>query len=515
MGKTCWVVAGLFWGCLVLGQIPYVIESFPSDAPANGSSGPAGWVEMGGEAFFFATDGIHGYELWATDGTSEGTRLVSDANPGPQGCLPYISQSILVAHEGMLVFLVECEAYGRELWKTDGTREGTQLLVDLTPGTGSTFFGRVFSTPMGLIVDDGTDLLLMDLDGSHTPLIPAFSPNGMLYFDGLYYFSSQVGLYRTDGTPAGTEIMTYYPTSYLFDFNGQLVFVMDRSDVGRELFTLDSGANVTLVKDIRSGGADGFSSGFWQVGDRLLFTANDGSVGSELWVTDGTEAGTLLVRDIYDGSSSSYPEMGVVVGSTCFFAANDGVLGKELWKTDGTEAGTQMVLDLAVGSTGSSPYHLMRLGGEVLFCAKYTDPISGRYTFQLWKSDGDNCDMIAELPGDMQGLGSLGSQVFLTVYAEPHGSEPWVSDGTPEGTQLLRDINPTPIYPPLTEFQVVSGGVAFRLNEDNGNSQLWSSKGWETDTIPLVEIGLRRFASDGTDFFSPFAIRIVRLTFGT
>src|SRR5262245_18081748 len=43
------------------------------------------------------------------------------------------------------------------------------------------------------------------------------------------------------------------------------------------------------------------------LGGAAYFVANDGDHGEELWVTDGTAAGTLLVKDINPGTDSSNP----------------------------------------------------------------------------------------------------------------------------------------------------------------------------------------------------------------
>ncbi len=61
-----------------------------------------------------------------------------------------------------------------------------------------------------------------------------------------------------------------------------------------------------------------------------LLLANDGSVGYELWKSDGTNAGTVLVEDIRSGSFDSNAEQLTNVGGTLYFRADDGVAGYEL-----------------------------------------------------------------------------------------------------------------------------------------------------------------------------------------
>ena len=81
--------------------------------------------------------------------------------------------------------------------------------------------------------------------------------------------------------------------------------------------------------------------------DRVLFQANDGVTGQELWVSDGTEAGTVRVKDIASGPASSNPNGFVRFGNDAYFTADDGINGPALWKTDGTEEGTVMVKPVA------------------------------------------------------------------------------------------------------------------------------------------------------------------------
>jgi ELWxxDGT repeat protein len=106
-----------------------------------------------------------------------------------------------------------------------------------------------------------------------------------------------------------------------------------------------SASEATLVKDIRSVGG---SDPWWLVpaGERAFFSAHDGKHGRELWVSDGTAAGTRMVKDIRPGATGSQPDTLTRVGSRVYFTANDGRRGRELWVSDGTAAGTHVVKDL-------------------------------------------------------------------------------------------------------------------------------------------------------------------------
>lgn len=108
--------------------------------------------------YFAAADAAHGEEIWSTDGTPEGTELMKDIAPGPLGSYP----RGLVAWHGRLWFRARDfggMAHGMELWTSDGTAQGTRLIQDVSEGPS-------WSTPRELTVA-GDNLYFSANDGEH------------------------------------------------------------------------------------------------------------------------------------------------------------------------------------------------------------------------------------------------------------------------------------------------------------------------------------------------------------
>ena len=118
----------------------------------------------------------------------------------------------------------------------------------------------------------------------------------------------------------------------------------------------------------------------------VLFAADDGTNGIELWVSDGTDAGTFMVEDINPTGDSSPAGM-VHDSTTKFFSADDGASGRELWSVSGpfsdwTAGNTSASLarDVNPGPDSSFPMDLVAKGSELYFTAD--DGTDGREFWQ-------------------------------------------------------------------------------------------------------------------------------------
>ena len=250
----------------------------------------AGAQGKGYKAFFAADDGTHGEELWVTDGTVAGTKMVKDINPGSS------SSSICWMHRfnDKVVFSADNGEDGSELWISDGTEEGTYMVLDIHD------FGS--SDPRGFMqVNENQFIFAAKNFDSEIE-----SDRGQQWW-----------LWVSDGTASGTE----------------LIYECDMRFPGQDFNTREYP--------------------YCRVGRRVFFKADNinGTVGEELWVTDGTRAGTKFVKDLNvetiatGTANSAIDNMVNFYNELLFVKAFSIESNNEPWASDGTPEGTYQIYD--------------------------------------------------------------------------------------------------------------------------------------------------------------------------
>lgn len=267
-----------------------------SAAPTKLTTSPYARIlaAAGNQLFFVGRDSIHGSELWRTDGTVAGTRMVEDINPGKASSV----LEKMTARNGVAYFIGYDIEHGYELWRSNGTSAGTYMIKDISTNDTdinySMDFGDItatndvvyFTTNEGIWTTDGTSAgttLLANVDVSS----PLFKSNNRIYFvSGTY---NPIILWKSDGTSATTGPVTelaYTSFSFYYQYDGP---------------TYETIGNVFY-----------FSFG-----------------GSVLWRTDGSACGTYQIP-----GTGNYPRPIRALGNTLVFGFDDTGVGRELFRLD-------------------------------------------------------------------------------------------------------------------------------------------------------------------------------------
>lgn len=450
--------------------------------PGSASSYPDSFAIVGNQLFFAANDGTHGEELWKTDGTANGTVLVKDIRPGSAGS--GINKPIVVGNT--VFFKANDGVHGTELWKSDGTANGTVLVKDIH-NTSSSGIDQMASL--------GNKLIFKADDNIH-----GAEP------------------WVSDGTPSGTYMLKDMrvgsagsTVAYSIYFDGKVYFRGYNNTYGSEIWYTDGTTNGTqLLKDVRPGGAGNSMGPMIVADDRFYFKAR-GQYGITLFVSDGTTNGTQEVMMPNASAGTTYGSVDVLAaaGSNLFFSAWGGTVasgdqytGQELWFTNGTENGT-IKMDLLPGnktdnttrSSGPKGVVYHPHDGHLYFYAWSDDGLTNGVNsngdnitgVKLWKSDGtlNGTHIIAPglvkpgWKGKHTSIISAGLYVYASLYTPSSNDRHWYrTDGTDNGTTILCQSNTTQscvTHPDNAEMAMVDGTLYFEAGQGYG-SELYSIK---------------------------------------
>jgi ELWxxDGT repeat protein len=459
-----------------------------------------------GRLFFFATDETSREEIWSSDGTSRGTSPVYRLAPD-QVLVPGISYYSYATIPTGFLFIVFDETYGQEPWFTDGTSAGTHVLRDIVTFPDSSdpqglmplgnevfFFARDRTRGYELWKSDGTGegtRLAAELTPGREPTSPP-RPGKHVEAGGKLFFQLNPGLWKTDGTQAGTLQIT--PEN--LQIGSELATAGDRvffnaGDVKNELWVSDGTVEGThKVGQPLPGPVERFTS----FQGRLYFS----SAGS-LWASDGTpeRTGPLPAAELLEDVQYLTAHQ----GSLYFFSSRGPGDSTGLWRTDGTPAGTALVIEVAV-----VPDDLVSTG-ERLFFSGYSPGQDG-----LWVSDGttegtlkiaeefriqDNVTIFNgglyvwtfshvfwKSDGTIEGTGLVDLEVEDFTVRGPlvaFGDHLYAAaldalvetDGTPEGTRLLRGTSPWQLYS-LQELVAAGPHLFFSAFSEETGQELWA-----------------------------------------
>lgn len=419
----------------------------------------------------FVDDGVHGTELWRTDGTAQGTSLIKDLLPGPAGALEL--STIFQTIDGHLYFSAATEDGQYRVWRSDGTEAGTESVAGPF-SSGSTFAFPTGAHTVSIDFDtvrneEGTKLLEVSFPET---LMRPFAMNGRVYVEKFEMFGRKRSLWESDGTVTGTKLVAALPNeiSQPVVWNDQMFFM-----AGQELWASDgTNAGTRVIWDF------GVEAANWQGievalgGDFVhVIAALDFQGPSKIWKFDTTVGSLDEVATLPVNLLPTFGTISTFQGQW-FFTADDSIHGSEPWTSDLTSAGTQMIADIAAAPLDGFPTDL-----HVLMNRLYLDSHVGPWQVQ------DNVVSLPEVPIPVDAVEYRGKAFWIDQ------GKAWVSDGTVAGTESIVEFSAFSenVEKPI----VVEDKILFIVMRFDGTDarELWQSEGTAETTARIAILPLQ------------------------
>jgi ELWxxDGT repeat protein len=430
------------------------------------NSSPRDFVDVGGVTYFAANDS----QLWKTDGTKAGTELVAELGGSEIGFLYNFSGTLVFGRNAGTPV-----APHMELWKSNGTPAGTSLVYDfgadsyVDPVGGPQFItmdGKVFGVVTTATY--GAELWASDL----------------LYATGVNSHTYQVADIYPGETSANPEYLTVFDSKLYFAATGEV-----------------SNPNYPFETEL-----------YWTTGAQGSFNKIDLKTGD--WNYDAPPPVAI--------PASSYPRNLTVFDNRLFFCAADAGDGQvfngndksQLYSMD-TAGTTSLVYDFGLGSL--SDYGLdpeLTVAGSYLYGVVKngkTDNGSGTVVpgAELWASNGTQAgtvpleiNMQPDTGADPTHLTVADGAVFFIANDGITGDELWKATGTSGTAVQVEDINPGvgssfDTFTQEEQLVNVNNTLYFTANNGVDGREVWQSDGTLSGTVLAKDI------KDGADSSNP------------
>jgi ELWxxDGT repeat protein len=447
-GPSLWKSNGTASGTVWVKSMPDMID-LPNIILTTSSNAPCILIPGLNNVFFAVRKSPWFWDLWTSDGTPDGTILLRNNFYDGE-----LKAEMFGMADNELIFVATTAANGTELWKSNGTVSGTQILKDISPGTGSSYPGNFKKS--------GSTLFFVASTPEHS-----------------------AELWRTDATETGTQMVrdirpgtAYSNPSNLMDLNGTLMFhATDGTNTGLWKSDGTEAGTVFINNTV-------ITNNSFVLGDKIFYAKANGIVfyNYELWFWDESTQSSTYVRT-FDETFGMPPTNMLELGGVLYFVVKTATTSSpgtlQIWRSDGTETGTYPITGFPSHSTFNSvPLASLTKAGGSIFFSVAADAESGN---ELWKTDGvtGHETQLTDAPaatydGYIFDLAVMNGALYFPAGTHTNGLEPWISDGTTEGTQILIDIVPGGQYSSSspTNFTVFNNILFFAAA-----NRLWKASG--------------------------------------
>lgn len=491
-GLELWVTDGTEAGTYLVKDI----------RPGRESSSIKHMTNYNGILIFKANDGVHGDELWRSDGTEAGTYMIKDMNPGSSNSQFYN----IYVFKDHVYFANRTFEHGLEIWKSDGTEEGTQVLKDIKPGSSSGVHSHemvLFGDYMYFLAQEDSSNYYWDLwrsdgttEGTERLYRSQANWGSAANFEGTaaenyFVFNTTQGVWKSDGTVSGTVQLSSTKGEGFYAHGNSVFYSARPGEFAMPLWITDGTPNGTReVKDIYPG-RESENQGYYSYGDRIYFRATNVPNESGLWTSDGTEAGTYRINENLKIFRHGYnmAQFHEKNGKLYFSAEGDYLHGTELWELDPVTHDVRMAEDfnLSASSEITNRSRFMQSVGrrtvllafdgsqkEVLYGTDGTPEVTERLLEASFKFDYG-------VKGEHLFVKNNGN-LYFTAKREEDGYELYKTNGTAAGTKMMKRFIPatnTFDRPWMASYNDI---LYFNADDGINGYQMWRTDGTEEGT---------------------------------
>lgn len=436
-----------------LADSPRLVIDAATDLSEAPGSQPRAFVSVGAAAVFVAVGDDGAERLWRSDGTLDGTFAIGPVCPSSAGSQAWEPVGAL---PGLALYSFYCEASGTAVWRTDGSSAGTFELFD---------YSDSYVVPVAVSFDGRLVLLERPTADAVVDRLRLWTTDGTL--SGTRRgVDRELGGWATLGDPVAAtdrvEVVAWMEVG-----GGPVVWRSGGDEASTRVVAV-------LAESLRIyGGLEAIAFG------RFVAYRN---AGSQLWVSDGTAAGTAAVTAFADPGPAFLFGLWDADGERLLFVADDGA-GENVWESDGTAAGTRALTRFAE-PTGlqffGGPHTFVALGGRVVFYAN--DLLGISRLLGLDRVSGE-VSVLAEPCGDTDPdsscrhfglwLERLGERAVFPVPAADRGAIA-ATDGTATGTVELAQLCPAGCDVAPRSPTLAAGELFVAAGPAPGAVELWS-----------------------------------------
>lgn len=468
--------------------------------------------------------------LYVSDGTSEGTIKIPNVT---------LVNNQFTSLNNKVYFFGNSIQYGQELWSSDGTQNGTQIVKDLNPGSGSsvgTYYDKLYtvngkivfsagvSQTQALYTSDGTSdgtILLQNI--SYNYQLPEYEnaiTNKLLYF-------VNGALWITDATLGGTKsldgqinnIKTIVPfenklyintttETYVVDENDQVSILNNNFGIKLEVVCTSSNRNFLVLKQLDNN-TDSFiyiydgneinktnikyndEKSFVERDDKLYFSGYIESYVDYYTVYKNTELCYYNINDKSSGIENeifynvpSYPTSFVNLKGEIIFIASDGYYA-QIFKREANNKITKIsnFSDFSIGNYGYSTNNSAKSGDYLYYI------LDGNYFYRT-AGNKENTQKI-NLPNNERLLEIISindSKVLIKTYNSLHGfMRLWTLENTSTNLSLVLESPANYYSGSNNDFVKTDSGIYLKMLDNNVTS-IWKTDGTVANTKKIIDL---------------------------